>query len=309
MTGSDSTIPTISSSLDTSHDNAAFDKSSDDQQNDSFDILTDSASTKSSNSFKSPSSHYSAETVQLKNRNYNGHDRNGKNMTCSSCSSKSNSSSSSSNSSISSVDRKQRDKSNELGQMGQKRVKNVIINLPESFKKENETADQSKGGKEKEEKMKEPVKHVQLPEKKLEKNLQKKTRFDVIKEKLTINKKYRAISFYRNNIAYFATILIWILLQIFFILLQLLVLHPRKNAFLSISRAAGILINFNACLIYLLVLRRLATFLRNSVIGRKFLVLDESLAFHKFLGFWIFFLAFIHTLFHCVNLCKYIFVD
>ena len=127
---------------------------------------------------------------------------------------------------------------------------------------------------------------------------------EFLKEKLTINKKYRQVSFYRNNISYFLTIALWIVLQIFFVLLQLLVLHPNINIWLVFARASGILLDFNNSLIILLVLRRLSTTLRNTYIGLKFLVLDESLNFHKFLGFWIFSMAFIHTLFHCINLCN-----
>ena len=116
--------------------------------------------------------------------------------------------------------------------------------------------------------------------------------------------KYCQLSYYRNNKAYFLTILVWILLQIFFSLLQTLVLFPNLRWFMVIARICGILINLNACLIILLVFRRLNTFLRSSYIGRRFLVLDEFLEFHKFLGFYLLFLGIFHTIGHMINLCK-----
>lgn len=115
-------------------------------------------------------------------------------------------------------------------------------------------------------------------------------------------KKYSQLSFYRNNLSYFITILLYILIQVFFVLLQLLVLYPNLNVWLNFARAAGILLNFNTVIVVLLVLRRLNTFMRNSTIGRKYLVLDESLSFHKFIGFFILFLGWFHAFFHFINL-------
>ncbi len=292
MSETNTPIPTISSSVEKSHDNAAFDKSSDDQNSESsFEapVQSDIISENSKSSSTPPSYDLTAETIKLKNRNFHGQgaeNDNEKSMTCSSCSS------SLSNQSISTADNKINEKSNES-----KKARDVTFNLPESPKKEKEII------------KKEPVKTVESQTKKPGKDVQKKSYLHRLLEKFSINKKYRTLSFYRNNTAYFVTILIWILLQVFFVLLQLLVLHPKINIWLIFSRLTGILLNFNCCLIYLLVLRRLSTYLRNSVIGRRFLVLDESLAFHKFLGFWIAFLAFIHTLFHCINLCKNLFIN
>ena len=118
-------------------------------------------------------------------------------------------------------------------------------------------------------------------------------------------KKYSQLSFYRNNLSYFITILLYILIQVFFVLLQLLVLYPNLNVWLNFARAAGILLNFNTVIVVLLVLRRLNTFMRNSTIGRKYLVLDESLSFHKFIGFFILFLGWFHAFFHFINLCNF----
>ena len=132
----------------------------------------------------------------------------------------------------------------------------------------------------------------------------KENSFTDIKSKLLKKRQYTRFSFYRNNISYFITIGIYILLSIFFVLLQLLVLYPKLNVWLCFARGCGILLDFNSVLIILLVLRNCNTWLRNSVIGRNYLVLDESLNFHKTIGFIILFLGFVHTMAHAVNLCK-----
>lgn len=127
-----------------------------------------------------------------------------------------------------------------------------------------------------------------------------------IKSKLLKKRQYTRFSFYRNNISYFITIGIYLLLSIFFVLLQLLVLYPNLNVWLCFARACGILLDFNSVLIILLVLRHCNTWLRNSVIGRNYLVLDESLNFHKIIGFIILILGFVHTIAHAINLCELI---
>ena len=152
--------------------------------------------------------------------------------------------------------------------------------------------------KDKEEKKKDADKPKETKRKKP--SLQERFKKDLQEKK----KKFTQLSYYRNNMAYFLTVIVWMLLQIFFSLLQTLVLYPNLRWFLVIARICGILINFNMCIIILLVLRRLNTWLRNSYIGRKFLVLDESLSFHKFLGYYLLFLGFVHTIGHMINLCK-----
>ena len=118
--------------------------------------------------------------------------------------------------------------------------------------------------------------------------------------------RFTSVSFYKNNSSFFISILAYVLLSIFFILIQLLVLFPNVYWYVAMARACGILINFNSCLIILLVLRRLSTWVRNTVLGPKFAVLDDFLIFHKFIGILILVLSFIHTLGQCINMCTYL---
>jgi hypothetical protein len=116
-------------------------------------------------------------------------------------------------------------------------------------------------------------------------------------------RKFLRASFYQNNISFFFTILLYFLVQIGLLALQLS-LYKNANAYIQIARACGILLNFNSCLIILLVMRRLTTWLRSSAIGRRFLAIDEFLNFHKFIGFYLSLLSIIHSVAHFFNLCK-----
>lgn len=116
--------------------------------------------------------------------------------------------------------------------------------------------------------------------------------------------KYFRMSYYRNNLSFFLTFLVYLLIQIGLGLLQYF-LYIESNVAVRIARIGGILINFNSGLVILLVLRRLTTWIRNSAIGRNYLPIDDSIKFHKFVGLFIFALSFMHTAAHCVNLCKY----
>ncbi len=119
----------------------------------------------------------------------------------------------------------------------------------------------------------------------------------------TIRNKYRKTTFYKLNMAFYITILLYIFIQIILVLLQLLVIHPNINNYLRIARASGILITFNSCLTILLVLRGTVTLIRNSIIGQYYSVLEDFLKFHKKIGFWLMILAVIHTTGHAFNLC------
>lgn len=115
--------------------------------------------------------------------------------------------------------------------------------------------------------------------------------------------KYFRMSYYRNNLSFFLTFLVYLLIQIGLALLQYY-LYIESNVAVRIARIGGILINFNSVLVILLVLRRLTTWIRNSAIGRNYLPIDDSIKFHKFVGLFIFVLSLVHTAAHCVNLCK-----
>jgi hypothetical protein len=114
--------------------------------------------------------------------------------------------------------------------------------------------------------------------------------------------KYTRLSFYRNNLSLFLCILSYIVLQIILAIVQYSI-YSNTNMFVRIARIGGILLDFNSSLIILLVLRRLVTWIRNSFIGR-YLPMDDFIKFHKFIGVFIMIYSVIHTVAHCINLCK-----
>ena len=117
--------------------------------------------------------------------------------------------------------------------------------------------------------------------------------------------KYTRLSFYRNNLSFFVLILVYIIVNASLVGIQLH-LYKDFNSALKTARVGGILLNFNCSLIILLVLRRLLTWLRNSVIGTSFLPLDDFIKFHKFIGMFIFVLTILHTIGHLINLCTFV---
>ncbi len=116
--------------------------------------------------------------------------------------------------------------------------------------------------------------------------------------------RFLSLSYYKNNAVYFATILVYFLLSILFVLIQLLVFFPTAMWYVQMARAAGILLNFNSCLVIMLVLRRLTSWMRDTLIGSYFSVFDQFIQFHKMIGVWIFILSFLHTLGQCINACQ-----
>ena len=118
------------------------------------------------------------------------------------------------------------------------------------------------------------------------------------------NSKYTSLTYYKNNLSFYLTILAYILIQIILVVVQLHI-YSDVNLPLKFARAGGILLSFNSGLIIVLVLRRLVTWVRNSFIGRNYLPVDDFIRFHKFLGILIIMFTIQHTLGHCVNLCKH----
>jgi len=116
--------------------------------------------------------------------------------------------------------------------------------------------------------------------------------------------QFLSLTFYKNNVDFFVIILSYTLLSVLFVLIQLLVLYPTAAWYVKMARAAGILLNFNSCLVVLLVLRRLTSWIRNTVVGAHFSVLDEFIKFHKVLGVWIFVLALVHSVGQGFNACE-----
>jgi hypothetical protein len=121
--------------------------------------------------------------------------------------------------------------------------------------------------------------------------------------KLVRHSKYTKLNYYKNNLSFFLTIFVYLLIQVMLVLIQMHI-YWNVNLPLKFARAGGILLNFNSGLIIVLVLRRLVTWVRNSFIGRNYLPVDDFIRFHKFLGIIILLLSIEHTLGHCVNLCK-----
>jgi hypothetical protein len=117
------------------------------------------------------------------------------------------------------------------------------------------------------------------------------------------NSQYSKASFYRNNISFYIAVLVYILVQVALVLVQLHI-YSEVNWAVKLARSGGILLDFNASLVIILVLRRLMTWLRNSLIGRDYLPVDHFIKFHKYIGILIFVYSIIHTVGHSINLCK-----
>jgi hypothetical protein len=129
-------------------------------------------------------------------------------------------------------------------------------------------------------------------------------RFKMILRKLFNNSKYTRCSFYRNNLSFFILILCYLILNVILSVVQCHI-YTEQNKAVIVARVGGILLDFNSAVIILLVMRRLVTWLRNSLFGR-FLPTDDFIKFHKFIGVFILLLSLMHTIAHCVNLCKFI---
>lgn len=121
------------------------------------------------------------------------------------------------------------------------------------------------------------------------------------------NSKYLSLNFYKQNPSYIYLFSVYIILSVFFVILQLTVLHPNLPWYLVFARGSAVLIYFNTILIILTVLRRIITWFRNLTNGKNISVIDDFIEFHKIMGIWIFILSFIHTLGQCINLCKFSF--
>ena len=118
--------------------------------------------------------------------------------------------------------------------------------------------------------------------------------------------KFMRLSFYKNNLTFFVSILIYILINIGLIIYQL-ISYWDSNLAIKFARVGGIILSFNSCLLLVLVLRLFVTWIRSTHIGRNYLPIDDFLFFHKFIGYVIFIAIIMHTIAHCVNLCRFLF--
>lgn len=119
--------------------------------------------------------------------------------------------------------------------------------------------------------------------------------------------KYFKWSHYKNNFEIFSFIIIYVI-SIISLSIHQLWSYWDVNIPLKIARVCGILISFNFAFSLVLVLRKTSSLLRNRKFSQTFLPLDNFLSFHKFVGVFIFVLCIVHTISHCVNLCKLLFV-
>ena len=114
----------------------------------------------------------------------------------------------------------------------------------------------------------------------------------------------RIISCFRNNFSFVVAIFIYWLVQIWLVVFQYINYIDETSKLIKLARCCGILLNFNSSLIILLVLRKLTTLLRNNYSTRLLLPLDDFIDYHKSIGIILMLLSLIHTLAHCLNLCK-----
>lgn len=110
------------------------------------------------------------------------------------------------------------------------------------------------------------------------------------------------ISWIKNNISLVISLSMYVSVNLA-LMIYVLVIRWDSNTATKFARIPGMLLNFNGSLIYLLVLKRIITWWRNSFLGRNLHFLDEVLQFHKFIGFFILFLSIIHSFGHFFNLC------
>lgn len=117
--------------------------------------------------------------------------------------------------------------------------------------------------------------------------------------------KYFKYYYYKRNIKSIGYMLIYALIQILLVVIQANT-YIKSNSVILVARCCGILISFNMAIVVILIFRRLTTLLRGTKFGYKYLPLDELLSFHKFSGVFILVLSLVHTIAHCINLCKFI---
>ena len=123
---------------------------------------------------------------------------------------------------------------------------------------------------------------------------------DKIVNQINKSKKFLRLSYWRNNLSYILAISIFILIHIGLII-YVLIIRANANAMTKLARVPGMLLNFDGSLILLLVLRRIATYVRNTSIGRKIAVIDDFLSFHKAVGWLILILSLLHSFGHFFN--------
>ena len=117
------------------------------------------------------------------------------------------------------------------------------------------------------------------------------------------SKRFFSIHYWRNNLSQLFAFILFFLAHVALIT-SVFIVQAGKSVAVYFARVPGMLLNFICALTYLLVLKRLITWVRISHIGRRIAVLDGLLDFHKLLGFYILFLSLVHSFGHFFNFCK-----
>jgi hypothetical protein len=113
------------------------------------------------------------------------------------------------------------------------------------------------------------------------------------------------LAYYRNNFALFNVILIYLMIQIVLIIVQYSINKTNEtNIFFLTAKMSGVLLSFNSCLVVILMLRNLWTWVRTTLVGRMFLPIDHFCDIQKYIGILIIVFSIVHTLAHSINFCK-----
>ena len=117
--------------------------------------------------------------------------------------------------------------------------------------------------------------------------------------------KYCNRSYIQSKSPYVFFVFIYIFIQIGLIIDRVFT-YKDHNLAVMFARSTGVLLALNMSLVILLVLKRFLTWFGNLKIFRILFPIDHFLAIHKFIGIYIVFLSFIHTIAHCVNQCNFL---
>ena len=109
----------------------------------------------------------------------------------------------------------------------------------------------------------------------------------------------RVASSIRNQLPFTVVTLIFLVINIG-LAIERFVTYRNSTIFLQFARSAGQCLNFTCSLMIVFMLRKCLTIMRCYGWG-NYLPLDDSILFHKLVGYLIFFYSLIHTIAHCLN--------
>ncbi|XP_041356089.1 NADPH oxidase 5-like isoform X2 [Gigantopelta aegis] len=117
--------------------------------------------------------------------------------------------------------------------------------------------------------------------------------------KASICKKYLSKSFLLNNLSMVVVVLVYVSVNIALFVVGSWI-YRTHNWYLVTARGCGMCLNFNCCLVLLLMMRLTLTFLRTTFLAHV-LPLDENIQLHKWVGVAILLFAAGHSLAHIGN--------